>query len=765
MAIPNERLRPFERGTLQKDLVAGLVVFLVALPLCLGIALASGAPLVSGLIAGAIGGIVVGLISGSHTSVSGPAAGLTAIVATQIERLGTFEAFLTAVVLAGLMQLGLGIAKAGSIASFFPLSVIKGLLFAIGVVLILKQIPHLIGYDLDAAGRKIFLDEDGGGTFHALSESLVHFHTGAAVVGFTCLALLIFWEKLPALRKLPIPGPLAVVFVAVAMNALFIHFDSALGIGPAHLVQVPMLLSGFELSSFFAAPDLSALARPAVYTAAFTIAVVASLETLLNLEAVDRIDPKQRWSPPNRELVAQGAGNTLAGLIGGLPVTSVIVRSSVNINAGAQTKMSAVYHAVFLIASVAAIPAVLNLIPLSSLAAILIVTGAKLASVSTFLKIKSRGRRQFLPFIATVIAIVTIDLLYGIIIGLVVSVGFILASNFRRPLRKTLERHASGDVLRVQLGSQISFFNRPTIESLLYSIPRGGHILFDARSTDYIDPDILALINDFRLKSAAVRGVEMSFIGFKDHYQPLADTIRYVDHTTESIQRSKTPDEVLSLLQEGNRRFSDGQRIERDFLRQVRSTAPKQSPMAVVLSCIDSRNPVEIIFDLGIGDIFSVRVAGNIARDKIIGSMEYGCAVAGSKLIVVLAHTSCGAVTAAVDFFEEKKIASEETGCKHLDGLVEEIQLSIDKNARFPSKQDAVARRAFVDETARRNALRTMRRVREESEILSRLLDEGKIGIVGGLYDVSTGVVEFFDERGETISFRTSLSEVESIPA
>lgn len=744
---------------LGKDLLAGLVVSLVALPLCLGVALASGAPLMSGLIAGIVGGILVGLLSGSHTSVSGPAAGLTAIVATQIDKLGDFSTFLMALILAGGIQIALGIAKAGFIAAFCPSSVIKGLLAAIGIILILKQIPHLIGYDVEAFGDMAFEQKDGSNTLTDLIQSLFAWHGGAAIIGFACIGLLFAWDKIPTLKNTPVPAPLVAVLLGIGGNELFIRLNSSLAIDAEHLVQVPVAEGLQDLSGFLQFPNWGGLLSPTVYLAAITIAIVASLETLLNLEAVDRIDPQQRNSPPNKELFAQGVGNTVAGLIGGIPVTSVIVRSSVNINAGGKTRWSAIFHGCFLLAAVLLIPTLLNRIPLSCLAAILIVTGIKLASPQLFVKMRNSGRTQFLPFLATVLAIVLLDLLTGIIIGLLVSVAFILRSNFRRPLKKIVEKHTTGEVLRIQLANQVSFFNRPTLDKLLYSLPRGKHILLDARGTDFIDPDVLLLINDFRTKAAPVRGVQMSFLGFKDHYAPLEDTIQYMDHTSAEVQKSLQPQDVLQLLREGNQRFFLGQRMDRDLLRQVQATAPGQAPLAVILSCIDSRAPAEIIFDLGIGDVFSVRIAGNVARDKIIASMEYGCAVAGSRCLLVLGHTSCGAVTAAVDFFDKDQKPSEATGCIHLDGLLAEIQQSIEPHQHAPSAEHPVARRRYVDEVTRKNVLRTMRRIQEESPILNRLIREGQVAIYGGLYDVSTGVVDFFDSQGEALFPKRAFPE------
>lgn len=739
--------------TLPKDITSGIVVFLVALPLCLGVALASNAPLFSGILAGIIGGLLVGVLSGSHTSVSGPAAGLTAIVAAQIGKLGTFDTFLLAVMLAGLIQIVMGACRAGFIAAFFPSSVIKGLLAAIGVILILKQIPHVIGHDSDPEGEMAFEQPDHENTFTELWSSLFDIQAGAALVGILSLVLLIVWDRVKVLKKSVVPAPLVVVVLGVALSLLLRKFGGAWAIGPTHLVQVPVAKDFGEFVGFLQFPNFAALTNPAVYTAAITIAIVASLETMLNLEAVDKIDPEQRSSPPNRELLAQGTGNVVAGLIGGLPMTSVIIRSSVNINAGGKTKLSTIIHGALLFGCVLLVPGWLNEIPLAALAAILLTTGIKLASPKLIKQMWSEGKNQFLPFIITVLAIVLTDLLVGILIGLGVSIGFILRSNMRRPLRKVMEQHPTGDVLRIELANQVSFFSRATLEQTLRNVPRNGHVLIDARNTDYIDADVLDLIKDFQNNTAAVHDVRLSLLGFKDRYPQIEDRIQYIDFSSREVQSALTPERVLNIFQEGNERFRQGRQLTRDVGRLVDATSGGQFPMAVVLGCIDSRTPAELVFDLGLGDIFSVRIAGNIARDKVLGSMEYGCAVAGAKLILVMGHTSCGAVNAAVDLICSKKTASEATGCVNLDTLITEIQKSVDLNACKPVNSWLPGEKvAFSNEVSRRNILRTMRKIRERSSTLDGLVKEGKVAIVGALYDVSTGEVSFFQTSDSSLA-------------
>jgi carbonic anhydrase len=732
--------------TLAADLSAGVVVFLVALPLCLGIALASGAPLLSGLISGIVGGLVVGMLSGSHTSVSGPAAGLTAVVAAEIAQLGSFEAFLCAVVLAGFIQLIMGLCRGGFIAAFFPSSVIKGLLAAIGLILIFKQIPHMLGHDPDVEGEMSFLQPDKQNTITELLASFGDIQSGAALVGLLSFALLMIWDR-TALKRSIIPAPLVVVVGGTLLGQLLGGLGAGWLIESSHLVQVPVFGSFSQMVAELKTPQWSSLFSSAVLSCAVVIAAVASLETLLNIEAVDKIDPQRRVTPPNRELVAQGVGNMISGLLGGLPMTSVIVRSSVNINAGGRTRLAAIIHAVLLLVCVAILPNLLNQIPLSCLAAILIATGLKLASPALFRQMWSEGRSQFAPFMVTVLAIFFTDLLVGTLIGLGVAIVFILQSNYRRPLHRVLEHHSSGDVLRIELADQVSFLNRGVLTATLAAIPDNSQVLLDARKTDYIDPDVMDLINEFRQQTAPAHGIRVSLAGFKDRYPQVDDHLDYVDFTTKDVQCSLSPDSVLDLLKKGNERFISGQRLTRDLTRQVSATSTAQFPMAVVLSCIDSRSPVELIFDLGMGDAFVIRIAGNVAKEKVLGSMEFGCAVAGAKLILVMGHTSCGAVKAAVDLFESGLATAEATGCQHLDALVNEIQKSIEPGSK--PKGDWVSaeiKAAYVDGVAKRNVQRTIAQIRRESHTLADLEKHGKIRIVGALYNLRNGLVEFLDE-------------------
>ena len=732
-------------NSLTKDLAGGLVVFLVALPLCLGIALASGAPMVAGLVSGVVGGVLVAWLSGSHTSVSGPAAGMVAVVLAQVAILKSYEAFLVAVILAGALQILLGALRAGFIAAFFPSNVIKGLLAAIGVIVILKQIPHAVGHDADPEGDMGFLQPDGKNTLSELFSSLFEFEPGALMIGLVSLAVLLAWDR-SRFKKSLIPAPLVVVVLGVVANLVMKSAGSAWAIGTSHLVQVPTAASLGEFFRALPSPDLQAFGNPAIIMAAVTIAAVASLETLLNLEAVDKLDPRKRVSPPNRELMAQGVGNMVAGFLGGLPITSVIVRSSVNINAGAASRLSAFFHGILLCLLVLLAPRWLNEIPLASLAAVLLVTGLKLASPALFRQMWSEGRTQFVPFIVTTAAIVFTDLLTGVLIGLATSLAFILHSNYRRPLLRFMEHHVSGDVLRIEFSNQVSFLNRAVLEQALDSVPTNGHVVLDARNTDYIDPDILDLIEDFRRQTAPARNLKVSLVGFKDRYV-MEDEIQYVDVSTREVQAQLTPERVLQFLKEGNERFVTGRRLTRDLARQVDATSAAQYPMAVVLSCIDSRSPVELIFDMGVGDAFVIRIAGNVAKEKVLGSMEFACAVAGARLVLVMGHTSCGAVKAAVDLFETGNTASKATGCEHLDALVNEIQKSIVPGTKphgdWVTKETKLI---YVDDVAKRNVATTIAYIRSASRTLRELEAAGKIAILGSMYDIKTGQVTYLEE-------------------
>lgn len=506
-------------ANLKSDFASGLVVFLVALPLCLGIALASGAPLFSGIISGVIGGIVVGYLSQSHLSVSGPAAGLTAIVLTAITDLGSFNAFLLAVLIAGIIQLILGFIKAGTISNYFPNNVIEGMLAGIGVIIILKQIPHAFGYDPDFEGDESFFQPDGQNTFSEIFNIFDHVQLGSIVIAVISLAILILWNKVDFLKKIKlVPPALVAVIVSILLNEFFIQSGSNLTIVKEHLVSLPVPKSLEEFKNIIVTPDFTAISNSKVWIVAITIAVVASIETLLCIEASDRMDAQKRYTNTNVELKAQGIGNILSSLIGGLPMTSVVVRTTANNTAGAKSKMSAIIHGVLLFVSVLAIPSILNKIPLATLAAVLLLVGYKLANPATIKHFWKKGKYQFIPFIATFGAVVFTDLLKGVALGMIISVIFVLKGNMKRAYKFRKEEYHDGDIIHIDLAQEVSFLNKAAIKSTLSEIPENAFVTINASNTVYIAHDILTMITEFAEVNAKELKIDVKLEGFKKAY-------------------------------------------------------------------------------------------------------------------------------------------------------------------------------------------------------------------------------------------------------
>lgn len=505
-------------GGIKENFPSGLVVFLVALPLCLGIALASGAPPLSGIIAGIIGGLVVGFLSNSHISVSGPAAGLTAIVLTAITDLGSFELFLCAGIIAGLLQLVLGFIRAGSISNYFPTNVIEGMLAGIGIIIILTQIPHALGYDKDFEGNEtLFANGFNPNYFTELFSAI---HPGAVIVTLVSVAILIAWDKVPALKKIKlIPGALVAVVAGISLNYIFKITGSSLEIGPDHLVSLPVPQSVDDFKNMIVFPDLQGFLNPKVWIVGATIAIVASIETLLCIEASDRLDSHRRITDTNLELRAQGIGNLISSAIGGLPMTSVVVRSSANANSGATSKLSTMIHGALILICVLTIPFILNLIPLATLAAVLILVGYKLAKPATIMHFWHKGKYQFIPFIATIIAVVSLDLLKGVGIGLLISVFYILQGNMKRAYYLSREELDDVDEITIKLSEEVSFLNKAAIKKTLKNIKPNSKVCIDARSTSYIATDILEMIQDFANIRAKEEDIEVQLIGFKTSYK------------------------------------------------------------------------------------------------------------------------------------------------------------------------------------------------------------------------------------------------------
>ena len=480
---------------LGNDLPAGVVVFLVALPLCLGIAMASGAPLFAGVVSGIVGGIVVAWLSGSQLSVSGPAAGLTVIILNAIKELGSFESFLLAVVIAGFIQLVLGYLRAGIIGAYFPSAVIKGMLAAIGLILIMKQIPHVVGFDADFEGDESYMTEDAESTVSEIFQSLGAFSIGPVIVSAVAIIILLLWEtrlfKRNRILSL-IPGPLIAVLWGLGFN-LFTLDNPVLAIHPEHLVSLPSIqgVAGFIQQLTF--PDFSQYANPKIYTIAITIAVIASLESLLSLEATDKLDPFKRVASTNQELKAQGIGNLISGMLGGLPMTAVIVRSSANVNAGGRTKVACFFHGILLLLSVMFLSRYLNYIPLASLACILLLTGYKLAKPKLFMEMHAKGMNQLAPFVITIAAILISDLLKGMAIGLVCGLFFVIKTNFHAAI--TLTQDGSHYLLRLQ--KDVSFLNKALLRSYLDQVDDNSYLIIDGSKAQFIDQDIMETIQDF----------------------------------------------------------------------------------------------------------------------------------------------------------------------------------------------------------------------------------------------------------------------------
>ncbi|CAL68359.1 SulP family inorganic anion transporter [Christiangramia forsetii] len=498
---------------LNKDFPASVVVFFVALPLCLGIALASGAPLFSGLIAGIVGGIVVGAMSGANLGVSGPAAGLAAIVLVAISSLGGYENFLLAVVIAGAMQIVFGVLKAGIIGYYFPSSVIKGMLTGIGIIIVLKQIPHFFGYDADPQGDWAFFQANGENTFSELFNIVNNISPGATLIAIIGMSILILWEavlsKKGKIFKL-VQGPLVAVVVGIVFFIL--TKDTSLAISNDHLVTVPVPDSFDSFIGQFTLPSFSMIGNPQIWITAFTIALVASLETLLSVEAIDKLDPHKRTTPTNRELFAQGTGNMVSGLIGGLPVTQVIVRSSANVQSGGQTKMSAIIHGFLLLISVIIIPNVLNLIPLSVLAAVLFLVGYKLAKPALFIKMYKAGWKQFVPFVVTIVGIVFGDLLIGISLGLIVGIFVILIKSYQNSYFLHIENVENGNkTVKMRLAEEVTFINKGAILKELNKLEKDSYLIMDVSKTRYLDNDIVEILDDFKIK-AEERNINIKII-------------------------------------------------------------------------------------------------------------------------------------------------------------------------------------------------------------------------------------------------------------
>lgn len=735
MLINNFRkLRIYKSRNLKFDFIAGIIVFLVAIPLCLGIALASGAPLFSGIISGVIGGIVVGILSGSHISVSGPAAGMAAVVLAAISQLGDFNAFLLALVIAGLLQVIVGSLRAGFISDYVPSNVVQGLLCAIGILLIIKQLPLAFTLSSDLAELKgHLLDLDEGLTLKPLFDLSFHINSGAMILSISAIALLIFFDKTKIKWLSVIPGPIVVVIMGIVLNDIFVYSNSYLAQNSPQLVNIPRHDGLGEFFAQMQSPAWSAWTNPKIYLYGAILAIVASLETLLNIKAGEKLDKTRRPCSKNRELVAQGVGNLVAGLMGGIPITSVIVRTSVNLQSKAKTKFATILHGIFILLAVMFIPQTLNKIPLSTLAAILIYTGYKLTQPSIYFNIYRQGADRFIPFIATIISIVVLNLLAGILVGLMVSLFFILKSNSQVRLNIIKEIYPNGVTNRLVLPQQTTFLNKASLVAELESIPGNSQLIIDARYSDYIDKEIVEFIQEFQHEQAPLKQISLNLIGFKEHYN-IHNYIDFINVTTYDVQATLLPYQVLNILKEGNQRFLGDTQIHRSLKIDIKHTATTQHPIAVVLGCIDSRVPVETIFDMSFGDLFCVRIAGNVVNDDVLASVEYACQVVGAKLLVVLGHTRCGAIQAACDGVEKGHIT--QLLAKIKPAIAAETQTTEDRSSHNHS---------FLKNVTELNIANTLQHIYQDSAILRLLTDQEDIGLVGAIYDVNSGKVKFKD--------------------
>ena len=716
---------------LKCDIPAGIAIFFVAIPLSLGVALASGAPLFAGLIASIIGGLVVAPLSGSALGISGAAAGLVVVMLSDIEQLG-FAGFLSVVILAGLVQVIMGLARMGSIAHYFPSSVIKGMLSGIGLIIFLKQIPHAIGYDSDYEGDLSFFQNDNYSTFSELVHMMQFSSLTAIGITVVSLAILIFWER-PKIKKSSffqvLHGTLITILVGIAINTLLQNFLPEIALKESHLVSIPVAQNVGDLLLQMHSPDFSQFLNPVIYTNALMLAFLASLESLLSIEAVDKLDPFKRVTPPNRELIAQGIGNITSGLLGGLPMTQVIIRSSINIQSGAKTKASGFISGGLLFITVLFIPEWLNKIPLASLASILLVVSYKLMRPRTFKKMYRTGMYHFIPFIFTILGLIFTNLIIGVMIGLACALLSIVLENYKAAFNFRETR--IGNKIFFRLNEHVSFLSKAALKQTFDQLPENSEIVIDATRSKYLDYDVFDVIRDFE-KEAPLKQIQLTLQNVRG-FGILKPVEKVSAHTYET-QQALTPSQVLQILKEGNANFVNNLESNRNFLEQVNDTSDGQFPIAIILSCMDSRTSVELIFDQGLGDVFSARVAGNVVNDDILGSMEYACAVAGSKLIVVLGHTHCGAIKGAC------------AGVKldHLTGLLEKIQPAVSDVCTVHHVHEIGHDEQLIQAVSEKNVRLMVEQIKQRSVVLTNLLQAGKIDIVGGMYDIETGKVSFY---------------------
>ncbi|MDJ1483516.1 SulP family inorganic anion transporter [Cytophagaceae bacterium YF14B1] len=719
------------------DFRSGLVVFLVALPLCLGIALASGAPLFSGILSGIIGGLVVGSLSGSSLSISGPAAGLTVIVLSGIHRVDNhFETFLLAVVIAGILQIILGFLRAGVISLFFPSAVIRGMLAAIGIILILKQIPHALGDDKDAEGEFEFFQLDGENTLTEIANAIGDPQFGAVLISIVSIVALLSWDILgKRIRSLQfIPASLVVVLVGTMLNIIFSVYIPALALQPLHMVSLPVIKGLQDVPNLLVFPDFSQIANPKVYITAITIAIVASLETLLNIEATDKLDPLKRRTPANRELKAQGVGNLVAGLIGGIPVTSVIVRSSTNILSGAKSKLSAIIHGVLLLLSVLFFARFMNYIPLASLAVILIFVGYKLAKWEIFQEMYKLGLSQFLPFVVTVVAVIFTDLLIGIGIGMIVGIFFILRENLKTSYFLTTKINQKNRHIHIDLSEHVSFLNKASIAEILENLPDNSTVEIDGTKSTFIDHDVLEVIKDFQ-ETAKAKNITL---GFVNQINRTYNIKLPENHNHEHIHVQNT---YQQLLVNNKKWVAEKLNMDPDFFEDM---AKGQQPRFFFISCSDSRVHPNEITGTQPGEMFIHRNVANLVVNTDLNFMsvlQYAVEVLKVEHIIVCGHYGCGGVKAALE--------------NTYHGLIDKWLLNIKDVYRLHRAElDAITE---PDEKFKRmvelNIREQVYNIHKTSVVQKAWSSNARLRVHGWVYDIREGIVKDLQIRPEDIFY------------
>ncbi len=714
-----------------QDFKASINVFFISIPLCLGVAVAANAPVQAGIISGIIGGIVVGLCSGSHVNVSGPSPAMIATIYSAMLHFKDYRIFLCALFLSGIIQIIIGIIKLGRFGRYVPLNVINGLLFAVGAILIFNQFPVLIGYSTVSTGDfDFFKTNSNDNTLKILYHAISHLDLACTIIGFISILIVLFYDKISKKFKTQNIGSLIVVIFGIVsvivLNYIGDNF-STLPLTDKQLVQLPVFTSSISGRFFdlIMHPNFSYLCRLDVLYIAVIIGLIGSVESILSTEAGDKLDKEKRHTSLNRELLAQGAGNVVAGLLGGIPITALVLRTSVNINAGAKTKSSAIINGFLLFLAVLLIPNILNQVPLAALAAVLIMSGIKLIIQVDLKKIYKRGHSSFIPFGITVATIFFTNLLEGVLFGLIASAFFVLKSHQKNPFKSMYDKYSVDEAIRIKLPRQVSFLNKITFVDLIKSIPANSTVMIDAEECQYIDYDILDIIKDFNDFYAPNHNIKVTLNGFLEKYE--IKNSPFIATITKEQQEKMTPDQVLEWMIAGNKRFINGEHIYHSIIKQRQSTATQgQHPMAVILSCIDSRSAPELIFDLGIGDAVSIRIAGNIVNEDIISSIEFSCKELGTKLIVVLGHTACGAINAVCDGYSKNVARS----------ILDKI------NPIVAKVKDYIPKNILGEEVIKMNVINSTNLI-EKSAIIKEMIDSKEIKIVSAVYNIATGVVEF----------------------